>query len=394
MPQQFSRRDWLKHTGLALAAAGLAPASGFAKDDFNNWYNLPEGGIAQSRVLMPAPASIVSNGRLNLGVFKTPVRNLNITDAALFRKGFKGPMRRMRMQQFIGCGVVNSDWHIGIIIIDLQIAAQASFYALNRHTKQCFQHELYGTHEKIRLAPSVWDGLSYARKPGFNMEFKHHVEQGFHKLTIEIAENKNKPAVKFDVKYYEDLSKVQPLVASMPVEPRHYFYTHKVTMPVEGEMVIGDQKAEFKPTRDSGNMDEHRNYYPFPNRWLFGCCNGFDERGRLVGVNMCDNIIKDQKHWNENCLWVGDKISLLGPIRFEFDPKDPMKPWRMREENGRLELELTPDGGGAPNVIKPAGFSYYQKNGPYNGFAMDDAGEKHIIRNFFGEAEDFKLGYY
>ena len=114
----------------------------------------------------------------------------------------------------------------------------------------------------------------------------------------------------------------------------------------------------------------------------------------MVGLNVCDNAVKDQAHWNENCFWVDGKISLLGPIVFEVDLKAPMKPWLMEETSGRLQLAFTPDGGNEPIKIAPIGLTYYQKCGRYDGYIIDDAGERHEVGGYYGEAEDFELGYF
>jgi len=389
-----NRREFIGRSGgLALGAAAFTPLT--AKTSVSrDYYNLPPGGIENSRLITEPPPAIADNGRLNLGVFNQPVRRMNLDDAALFSEFPKGPWRRARMQEFIGWGVTHPDWHLGVIIIDIQLITVAAFYAMDRHTGESHQYELFGGGKDFRLATSLWDDKSFARARGFDLEFNHRLDDGYQTIEFETRASKDKPAVSLDLTYHLDLDKRRPLVVSLPVEPRHYFYTVKAAAPFEGSMTIGGDEVRFKPERDTGTMDEHRNYYPLPNRWLFACCSGYDDDGRLVGVNMCDNVIKDQARWNENCLWVGDQISLLGHISFDFDPRDPMKTWRMKEANGRLELTTTPDGGNDPFLIPPAGFRYYQKCGPFHGFAIDDDGERHELGGYFGEAEQFELGIY
>ncbi len=319
---------------------------------------------------------------------------MDLDESALFGKSFKGKSRRARMQEFIGWGLTNPDWHIGTIIIDIQLVYTAAFYVLNRKTGVCHQYEYLGAGKNFRLAKTTWDDYSYAKKKGFNLEFTHGLEKGVHKIKFACDGNSKKPPINLDISFFQDLEKTSPLVVSLPVGQSHYFYTHKSPGPIAGEMQIGDEIVKFDAGRDSGTMDEHRNYYPLPNRWAFGCFSGFDKEGRLISVNMCDNIIEDQENWNENCFWAGNEISYLGPVRFEFDQKNPEKPWKMKDNEGRLKLEMTPDGGNKPINIPPAGFRYYQKCGSFKGFVIDDWGRKHDIDGALGETESFELGIF
>lgn len=384
----MNRREMMWRS--AAAAGFLVPSFAAAARDFSDLYNPPPGGIDNSRVIAPAPPTISTNGRLNLGAFDAPVRDMNLTDSAMFG-GIKGAWRRARMQQFIGYSFESPDWHVGIIVIDARVLSVGGLYLLNMKTQEMFQYECFGKGPGFRLARCSYDDQSFARGRGFEIEFEHRLDSGLHRIRADVSGRGKKPAVKIEVDFHEDLEKIQPLVVSLPVEPHHYFYTHKVPAPVSGSIRVGDDVQELDPARDTGNMDEHRNYYPVPNCWLFGAFTGRDKKGRLISVNMCDNAIRDQEHWNENCLWVDGKISLLGPIAFEVDLKNPMQPWRMKEKYGRLELEMTPDGGNEPFNIPPLGFKYYQKCGPYRGHLIDDAGRRIEVEGVYGEAEDFEF---
>jgi hypothetical protein len=394
MNMRVSRRDVLKLGVVAAAGAGagslLWPYKALAAREFDELYNLPQGSIDNARRTIPAPHSIATDGRLNLGVFDKPLQEMNLEDADLFR-GAAGAGRRMRMQEFIGYSFESGDWHIGIINIDAKILCVGALYALSRKTHEVFQYEYFGGGGNFRLARTLWDNKSHARKKGFSIEFEHVLELGYHRITADVKGSRKKPDISLDVKFLQDLEKYQPLVVSLPVESHHYFYTQKASAPISGSITVAGKREELDPARDCSSMDEHRNFYPIPNRWAFGCFTGRDRQGRFLAVNMCDNAIQDQERWNENCMWVDGKISLLGPIRFSFDYQDPMRPWTMKETNGRLSLTMTPDGGNKPIKIPPIIY-YYQKCGNYSGHIIDDDGVKYEVEGIYGEAENFEFG--
>ena len=92
--------------------------------------------------------------------------------------------------------------------------------------------------------------------------------------------------------------------------------------------------------------------------------------------------------WNENCLWLDGKLSLLGAVEFEFDRNRHMEPWRIRELTGRTELTFYPEGNKVEN--NRLGFlemRYFQPCGRFRGFVISDSGEKIEVNDFYGVAE-------
>ena len=177
----------------------------------------------------------------------------------------------------------------------------------------------------------------------------------------------------------------------MPAAPHHFMYTHKAPMPIEGYIQIGQEKFEYDQTRDLAIMDEHKAFYPHATDWYWASFAGFDEKGRIVGLNITDNFTySDQQNWNENGIWVGDKLSMIGLAKFDFDHDDPSKPWHITEENGRVDVEFIPDGRKTQKFnLLVASMDYYQQFGKFRGFIIDDTGEKHDIKNFYGPAEEY-----
>ena len=47
-------------------------------------------------------------------------------------------------------------------------------------------------------------------------------------------------------------------------------YTHKALFPVSGAYVVGDRSYIFDPARDLAIIDEHKSFFPYVTRWLWG----------------------------------------------------------------------------------------------------------------------------
>jgi hypothetical protein len=151
---------------------------------------------------------------------------------------------------------------------------------------------------------------------------------------------------------------------------------------------IGGEKVEITPDRDVGLLDYHKADYPRKTVWRWATFGTIDGAGKLLGVNLTHNVIEDDARWNENCIWHGNCLSLVGPARFDI-PKDPMRPWAVRTEDGAVDLLLTPQGLRRERVnLGLAGSAYDQPYGLYSGTLVDSAGVTHAVEEAFGVAED------
>jgi hypothetical protein len=91
---------------------------------------------------------------------------------------------------------------------------------------------------------------------------------------------------------------------------------------------------------------------------------------------------------SENCFWIDGKLHRLGPVAFEFDRRDLMKTWNLRDSDGRLELEFTPEG---MHTEKTNAFiaatNFQQMFGRYRGMLQTRDGETIEIQGHLGYAE-------
>ncbi len=333
-----------------------------------------------------APLRIVDDGLIRLGLFKNPVRQMNLTDSRLL-KGFgeSWPSPPL-LVEWVGAGMAHPDWYMGLIVVDARVGSLAVVYGYNRRTRDYFSHDRVGLRRQVKVAGSTWNDTTRFEGRGFRIEIIHRLEHGFHEVNLDIAKAGKKPAVKGRVVWSEPLGKTQPLVLMSPLENNGFIYNHKAQMPIEGTLRIGGEEVEFSSRRDVANMDDlkiHPASRKLAYRWFnFG---GFDPKGRLVGADLAHTPQKPDPYWEENCIWSGDKLSMCGTVRFEMDRNDLMKPWRAVDDEGRVDITFYPEGGKAVK-LGPLG-SYHQKCGRFRGKLVDASGEKHEIRDYYGCAE-------
>jgi hypothetical protein len=383
---KFSRRDWAKMSCLAAAggAAQIIGAPAFASEDGDRFFKIPAAGQGGKPELQSAPETIVESGLIRAGYFQAPPRKMNLADSDLLR----GNPASLYLR-WIGAGMAHPDWYFGFIIVNAGIASLSTLYGFNRRSKEYFSHDSFGPAKFTAVADSVWDGVTFMRKPGFEMEVRHRLDLGRHAVRIDIKKSSKAPAVSADLVWHEDLSKIQPLVVMAPLAGRHFMFNHKAQMPVQGKMKIGAENLEFNPGRDLANMDEVRNCAGAKNKYQWFNFGGFDPKGKIVGLNVSKSQQRSDERWSENCIWAGKTLSFTSPVTFQVDRKNFNSPWRAFDQKGRVDIIFHPEGGKALN-FGPLG-KYLQKCGTFRGTLIDDSGEKHEVRDYYGCAEDMDI---
>jgi hypothetical protein len=261
-------------------------------------------------------------------------------------------------------------------------------HLFDRRNRKAFEHVRKLPPWMFRAPANLWDHSGEVKTRGYRVFVHNHLERQVHRLQIEVSGQRSLPAVSGTLLFNEDPARTQPLVVMLPLEPNRPMFSHKSACPASGVLEIGGEKVEFTPDRDVGLLDYHRAYYPRNTFWRWATFATIGATGNLLGVNLTHNIIKDDEQFNENCIWHGNSISLLGAARFDV-PKDPTQPWTIRTTDGAVNLQLTPQGLRQERVnLGLVRTAYDQPYGLYSGTLVDSGGKKHTVEKAFGLAED------
>ena len=262
---------------------------------------------------------------------------LNLSDAEMQLGGRTAPRfyRDMRLKEWEHFGFIHDDYYFGVVIFDAKFMAVSFFYAFNRKTGEFFEHSRTGVGNPVRVARELMHGECYYRHLGYRMEFENRLDNGVHRITAEIKQSRGKPSIKADLRLLEDLDRFEPLVVVSPVGLNRGLYTHKAACPAEGVVEIGGKKVVLDPAKHVGLMDVQKTHYPFDTFWKWSTFAGYDEDGRLIAMNVCQNFIEDDERYNENCTWVDGKLTPMSAARFTYDENDLMAPWNVAHHRRR-----------------------------------------------------------
>jgi len=337
--------------------------------------------------LLDTPDRAVENGEVAFGRFKTPFRQLNLLDCNIGGPPLPG-YRAFRLKEWEHFAVLHPDFYMSIAVVDVKFMSKSWVFFHDRRSGRSFEHSRQMPLVGLTFPPQLWNGRVSFKQGSYHVLVRNHLESGVHNVTLDIKGSRNRPGITATFVLHEQLDQVQPLIAVLPIGSNRPFYTHKAPCPLSGFVRVGDEEFLFEQSRDIAIIDIHKTFYPRNTFWKWATFATRDTDNRMLGVNLTHNVIQDYSCLNENCIWHGNSISLVGAARFEV-PADPTDEWRVKTEDGRVELTLQPQGMRSENInLLLAKSRYCQPVGIYSGFVVDDDGRRHEVSSAFGIAED------
>ncbi len=350
-----------------------------------------------SRTMQATPDRMVENGRIAaFGHFERPFRTINIMEADIFGVGrtaakLVNPLRLKEWQHF---AVFGPDFLLTFVVLNTHYLANSFCYFVDRKSGEMIEYHREGLPTLAKLARELWNDRCSFQMRGYSIGVHNYLDQNVHTASIDIAPHQGKPGILAEVKMHADLNQYQPLIVVLRLAENRPAYSHKMACPASGRIRIGERSIELDPARCLVLIDVHKAYYPYRMAWRWASCAGFDEQGRVVGLNLTHNVIQDDEENNENGLWVGRQLSMFGAARFTFNEKRLTDPWRVETTDGRCQVDFKPEGERTGVINAGVVYSnYHQPYGTFSGQATDDAGQVHLIRDYFGVTECHKARF-
>ncbi|HEX8539703.1 MAG TPA: DUF2804 domain-containing protein [Cystobacter sp.] len=117
-----------------------------------------------------------------------------------------------------------------------------------------------------------------------------------------------------------------------------------VTQKRGGMLAFGTLEAggkRFQLDGGVGGTDYTQGYLARHTAWRWAFLAGRLADGTPVGLNLVEGF-NVSSHTNENALWLGNRLIPLGRASFEYDRQELMKPWRVRTDDGVVDLSFQP----------------------------------------------------
>lgn len=322
----------------------------------------------------PAPASVVVDGSPAHGRYAGRIDRIDWTG---LRPRPPWLWRKLHHKRWHYAGLSNEQLFIGVAIVDLGWASSAFAYLFDRRRLRLLadwhQDGLPGLQASVSDEPLA-GANAWFRGPGARLSLRH--EPG-DLLRLHVATRALRIDVTLDLR---DMA--PPLLAIGPIEGGLAHATQKTAaLRVRGWAAAGGQRFDLDgawAAVDASNGLLARN-----TAWRWASAHRPD-----VGFNLQHGYFGSQ----ENVLWLDGEPIALGAAHFEFDAARPLDPWRVRTEDGLLDLVFTPEGARAAD--KDLGFAashYVQPIGRFAGTVRASKGATpRQVQDLLGVTEDHR----
>jgi hypothetical protein len=181
------------------------------------------------------------------------------------------------------------------------------------------------------------------------------------------------------------------LVICHPFSATRALYSHKCIMPGAGELRHGSLQHVFCAAQSVLILDDHKGFYPWPMAYDWLTAAARDASGRVVGLNLTANQIRDPDRYNENALWIGTTVERLPAVRFER-PQGVYGTWHIRDRAGRVDVRFSPT---VRNEVHAGPWhvlaEYYGPFGWIEGAIIRDDRSAVRLDGFFGMGEQKRI---
>jgi len=155
-----------------------------------------------------------------------------------------------------------------------------------------------------------------------------------------------------------------PVSAVAPVgSPGRFDFTQKtVLIPVEGEVRAGNIRFEIRG--ELAGLDYTHGYLARDTAWRWAFAVG-RTGGRKVAFNFSEGFLQGE---GENAFWLDGEPQPAGKVSFTFDGSAPLSQWRIRSEDGSIDLVFHPEGYRAQTIdLMLVASRYVQPFGTFSG---------------------------
>ncbi len=331
--------------------------------------------------MTPITKLIDSKGRISPGILEQPVDEINYLDYDLrtsMDRPRSGLARRWRFNQFQFVSAMGPGWVFGMALVDLKLVGNGFFYLYDFETgtllEQSFKQPLaFGTH----MDPRPELGNASFSKGGVAMGIQ--AVPGGRKVSVRAP-----GGIQVDLELQDDRD---PLRLVSPAGYNGWVFTRKSAgLPVTGE-IRWDHRIWRCDEQTLGSIDWSCGYMRRETSWNWACLAGRTGDGRTLGLNLAAGV--NETGMTENALWLDGRCIRLGPALFSFDRYQPGSDWRVRTDDGRVDLQFVPAGVRKEKINAwVLASNFRQFIGSFRGHVRDEAGTEIPVAGLRGLMED------
>ncbi|HUX43041.1 MAG TPA: DUF2804 family protein [Rectinemataceae bacterium] len=289
-----------------------------------------------------APKEAVTDGAFAVGRFGGIFEKINFLDARkLWRVELPRWVKTWRLKEWRAVLMGDASWSFIAALYNAKLFSIAFFRVWNRETgeRQGFLRIMPGSvihiGEKLGVSHSAYHG----RHARLDIDFDLPQEKA--SVTVNWKPGKGNPGFHGEFLLGCSAKVIAPSTAVLPLGRNRAMYTTKALTPMEGFFETSGAVHRFDGAKASALFDDHKGYYPFGLHYDSVGGFGFDAKGRRIGLSLAANPAKESSRFNENSLWIGNRLFALPQVRISR-AEGYKNDWVIQDTEGLVDLVFTP----------------------------------------------------
>lgn len=289
------------------------------------------------------PAALVEHGHYRLGTYNGAIPVINPLDAA--------PPGRLNRSRRAARNLRLKEWEAFQLGDDRQFVLGAVYNAKTVGLLQVLvvdkEAGTIGRWEKkvapttLRVAHGLLDSSSKGRTGEFRVEITNELARDRISVDASTPATGDRPSLGLHVVGDASAKHTAHLVVVHPFGEARALYSHKAIMPAKGPLVVGGDELGLAADRGFLIVDDHHGDYPRPMRYDWVTAARRNRIGQVEGFNLTDNQIQRPEYYNENAIWIANRLHRLPPVSVER-PRGPWGPWYIRDREGAVDVNFRP----------------------------------------------------
>lgn len=319
-----------------------------------------------------------------IGWSRAPILDCNLEDAHFYRLE---ALQRFRIKRWDYYAVFTPRYFFSATVADLGYAGNVFVYLLDFETKELHEEGVVIPFGKgIQLPRNSTEGETIFKNEEVTVQFS--VDGSTRRVIVDWPSFDGGKGISADLTLQE-LKEHESMNIVIPIGEKRFYYNRKINcMPTSGVISYGDAREILSEKSSIASLDWGRGVWEYSTFWNWASASGFMPDGGTIGLNLGCGF-GDTSHATENAIILNGKIHKLDQVSFIYDSADYMKPWTFKDNQGRLELTFTPFKERiAATKLVVIDSEVHQMFGRYNGFFITDEGEKVVIQDLIGFAEE------
>lgn len=282
---------------------------------------------------------IGNDGKPLFGIHEKPIDDLNIQEFRFHGQEKISAVKNELLKDFMlkrwqYMGVCSRDVIFGIAIVHMGYLSNIFAYAYDRTEKKLRE---FNTNQPL-AANTVFEGNMLGGRTRF------------HSNSVTIDMENTPGAVKLSAEINHTLEAHLVFSHNAPslsivtrVGLQRFNYTNKEAgLPVEGTVKMEGKTFNFRPDVPSGVIDYTFGYLARNTFWNWASGSGLDKNNRKIGFNLVQGV--NETGFTENVFWINGKMVKTDVIDFQYNDLDILSDWRIRSNDGKVDLTFHPEG--------------------------------------------------